>query len=99
VAQLKLNSDWGLALRRSLGWQAHRPMQSFTPVPGSTLHLWGVGKNRIGKNTTIKSVDGGADRGEGVHTGSKDVRGYIFGAVGMLVALGTLVMPVVTRTH
>src|ERR1700686_2477863 len=27
----------------------HRPMQSFTPVPGSTLHLGGVGKNRIGK--------------------------------------------------
>jgi hypothetical protein len=24
-------------------------MQSFTPVPGSTLHLGGVGKNRIGK--------------------------------------------------
>jgi hypothetical protein len=23
--------------------------QSFTPVPGSTLHLGGVGKNRIGK--------------------------------------------------
>ena len=24
-------------------------MRSFTPVPGSTLHLGGVGKNRIGK--------------------------------------------------
>jgi hypothetical protein len=30
----------------------HRPMRSFTPVPGSTLHLGGVGKNRIGKQRT-----------------------------------------------
>src|ERR1700675_3914411 len=31
----------------------HRPMQSFTPVPGSTLHLGGVGKKRIGKEGLI----------------------------------------------
>ena len=27
----------------------HRPTQSFTPEPGSTLHVGGVGNNRIGK--------------------------------------------------
>jgi hypothetical protein len=27
----------------------HRPTQSFTQEPGSTLHVGGVGKNRIGK--------------------------------------------------
>ena len=35
-------------------WAAlpHRLMQCFIPVPGSTLHLGGVGKNRIGKQPT-----------------------------------------------
>ena len=30
----------------------HRPTQSFTPEPGSTLHVGGVGNNRIGKQQT-----------------------------------------------
>src|ERR1700675_4614454 len=37
----------------------HRPMQSFTPVPGSILHLGGVGKNRIGKDHFPKACAGG----------------------------------------
>jgi hypothetical protein len=87
VAQLKLNSDWGLALRRSLGWQERSSMRLARLPPRGHHAAYRPPAN----NTTIKSVDGGA--------GSKDVRGYIFGAVGMLVALGTLVMLVVTRTH
>ena len=31
----------------------HRPTQSFTPEPGSTLHVGGVGNNRIGKRQSI----------------------------------------------
>jgi hypothetical protein len=34
--------------------------QSFTPVPGSTLHLGGVGKNRIGKGQPSVSSSSGA---------------------------------------
>src|SRR5271169_402646 len=30
--------------------------QSFTPVPGSTLHLGGVGKNRIGKVQSMSNI-------------------------------------------
>jgi hypothetical protein len=41
----------------------HRPMQSFTPVPGSTLHLGGVGKNRIGKESTFARTKPSASRG------------------------------------
>ena len=31
----------------------HRPTQSFTPEPGSTLHVGGVGNNRIGKDIML----------------------------------------------
>ena len=39
----------------------HRPTQSFTPEPGSTLHVGGVGNNRIGKEdqygVNLKDMD------------------------------------------
>ena len=38
----------------------HRPTQSFTPEPGSTLHVGGVGNNRIGEKSS---------KGVGAHFG------------------------------
>ena len=34
----------------------HRPTQSFTPEPGSILHVGGVGNNRIGKAQRLASM-------------------------------------------
>jgi hypothetical protein len=44
-------------------------MQSFTPVPGSTLHLGGVGKNRIGKEQSTQAA-GAATPATAVVTGT-----------------------------
>jgi hypothetical protein len=44
-------------------------MQSFTPVPGSTLHLGGVGKNRIGKGGSTARP---AEQALTLETGSPD---------------------------
>ena len=44
------------AFRSLLGIAAtspHRPTQSFTPEPGSILHVGGVGNNRIGEERTL----------------------------------------------
>ena len=43
----------------------HRPTQSLTPEPGSTLHVGGVGNNRIGKEgstATLRDQHGRAHR-------------------------------------
>jgi hypothetical protein len=55
--------------------------------------------NSRSMNDKINGLKERLDRGEGVHTGGKDVWGYVVGAIGTMLSIGTLVVLLITRVH